>query len=429
MRNPCRALARGLAAVACGAAIAAAQDATPPPPPSPPPPQDAQDLQKRIDELERKHADEIEDLRDEIDKLAEEAAETRRREQAPAQQTLSIFNPAITVFGNFLYRSDDAPVFVDDDPAADRIDDRFSLREMEIDMRAPIDPWADGVLIAAFEAETPGEFEASIEEGYVVLKKLPFLDSSPAGLKVEAGRFRPAFGRFNTIHLHDLPAPTYPRALRTFLGTEGFSADGISGQFFLPSPGEKDVLDATVQLVDGGNIAVAPDGDSSNLAALGHVKWFRDLAPGQDLELGTSAWTSMAENNLYGLDATYRWKPFAAGEWKSFLFGAELYQADLGDGTHDPHPGGFDLWSQYQLDRNVYVGVRYGQADDLEDQSLVTQTVGAFLTYYTSEFLRFRFGLEHSESDVAELDGVDTAFLELNFIYGSHPAEPYWVNR
>jgi len=422
-KRPSR-FASGLATLACAPALAAAQDTSAAPVQAP-----NQDLKKEIEELRKKHDREIEDLRDEIDRLSEEAAEARRREQVPAQQSLSIFNPAITVFGNFLYRDDDQPVFVDNDPSEPQIDDRFLLREVELDLRAPIDPWADGVLITTFEAETPGDYEASVEEGYVLLKKLPGLDSAPAGLKLKIGRFRPTFGRFNTIHLHDLPQTTYPIGVQDFLGTEGFIADGISGEFFLPSPSEKDVLDATVQVIDGGNIAVAPDGDSSDLATNAHLKWFRDLVPGQDLEIGTSVWTSNAENQLYGLDATYRWKPFVAGEWKSFLVGAEIFHSDLDDGTHAPHPGGWDLWSQYQLDRNLYVGARYGQAEDLDDESLLTQSVGAFLTYYTTEFLRFRVGVEHTESDESFLDDLNTAFFELNFIYGSHPAEPYWVNR
>jgi hypothetical protein len=416
----------GVVCCVCAPPLAAAQDAGAP---AQKPAQDPQDLQKRLDEMQRAHEEAIDDLHDEIDRLDDEMAEARRQAQTPAQQTLGVFNPAITVFGNFLYRDDDRPVYVDDDPTEPRIDDRFGLREAEIDLRAPIDPWADGVLIATYEAEVPGEFEAGIEEGYFVLKKLPFLDTAPGGLKLKFGRFRPAFGRFNTIHLHDLPQTTYPRAVRTFLGQEGFVADGVSAQFFLPSPSDKDVLDATVQVIDGGTIAVDPSDDASNLGTVGHLKWFRDLAPGQDIEIGASAWTSYAEDQLYGLDATYRWKPFVAGEWRSFLVGAEVFQGNLDDGQNAPHPGGFDLWSQYQIDRNLYVGVRYGQADDLVDESLETQTVGAFLTYYTTEFLRFRLGLEHSESDVDYLDDVDTAFLEMNFVYGSHPAEPYWVNR
>ena len=417
-----------LAALCLGAAALRAQEA-----PSPSPAQEQgrptqAELLKRIEQLDESYAAELEELRAEIEALEEEAAAARARAQTPSLQSASVFNPGLTVFGNFLARVDDAAAYVDDDPGAERADDRFSLREVELDLRAPIDPWADGVLIATFEAEVPGEYEASIEEGYVTLKKLPFLDSAPAGLKVKAGRFRPSLGRFNTIHLHDLPQITYPRALRTFLGSEGFLADGLSGQFFLPSPSERDVLDATVQVLDGGNIAVAADQDPSDIATVGRVKWFRDLAPGRDLELGLSSWHSSGSDELWSVDATYRWKPFVAGEWKSFLLGFEGFQADLDDPLA-ASPSGWDLWSQYQLSRNLYVGARYDWTEELADASLESRTAGVFLTYYTTEFLRFRLGYERTSSDVAELDGLESLFLELNFIFGSHPAEPYWVNR
>lgn len=387
-------------------------------------PPTVEELARRMEEMQREHERELGELQDELWELEE-----RWAAPAPAQERANVFNPALTVFGNFLYRADDRPVYADDDPGEGRIDDRFSLREVEIDLRAAIDPWADGVVITALEAEVPGEYEASIEEGYVVLRKLPLLDSAPAGLKLALGRFRPSFGRFNTIHLHDLPQPTYPRAMREFLGAEGFVADGVSAELFLPSWSEDDVLVGTVQLLNGGNLPVAPDEDSSDLATLGRVRWFRDLAVGHDVEVGLSGWTSHASNQLYGLDATYRWRPPVAGQWRSFLVGLEAFQADLDDDVHDDRPDGFDVWSQAQLDKSLYVGARYGRAESLVDEGLETSTVGVYLTYYTTEFLRLRVGLEHGESDLPELDDVDSLLLELNFVFGSHPAEPYWVNR
>jgi hypothetical protein len=414
----------------CTAAAARAQDGTPPAPAHPPAQQPTVDeLQKRIDALEAAHTEDMKDLREEIDALEEELAQAKARASIPAQQSASAFNPGITVFGNFLARKDSKPVYQDDDPSNPRVDDRFQLREVEFDFRAAIDPWADGVVIASIESEQPGEFTTGVEEGYVLLKKLPWLDEAPAGLKVKAGRFRPSFGRFNTIHLHDLPQVSYPRAVQEFLGPEGFVADGLSGQFFLPSPGENDTIDGTVQILDGGNVAVDPDARPSDIALLGHVNWFHDLAPGRDLDVGVSTWASNSDHVLYGLDATYRWKPFVAGEWHSFLIGGELFQADLDDPGLSSHPTGFDVWSQYQTALNMYLGVRYDWVQELEDASLETQTFGAFVTYYTTEFLRFRLGVEHSESDIDTLDGVTSAYLELNFIYGSHPSEPYWVNR
>jgi hypothetical protein len=402
------------------------QPASPQPQQAPP---TVEQLQKRIDDLEKTHEQEMKDLRDELDDMADEAAKARAKSQTPQTQSASAFNPGITVFGNFLGRVDSKAVFFDDDPTQPRVDDSFLLREVELDFRAAIDPWADGVVIGTFEQTAPGEFTTGIEEGYVLMKKLPFLDEAPAGLKLKVGRFRPSFGRFNTIHLHDLPEVSYPRALQNFLGPEGFIADGVSGEFFLPSPSDKDTLDATIQVISGGNIAVDPSSQLSDVAGVGHVKWFRDLAPGHDLELGVSAWSSGSAHQLYGLDATYRWKPYVAGEWKSFLVGGELYQANLDDQALAPHPFGFDVWSQYQLAQNLYFGVRYDWLEELQNESEKTQTIGAFLTYYTTEFLRFRLGYEHTESDVANLDGLNSVFFELNFVYGSHPTEPYWVNR
>jgi hypothetical protein len=386
---------------------------TPPPAQNPPAAQaaDLQDMLARIEELE--------------DELARVKSSVNR----PPTQSLGAFNPAITVFGNFLARSDDRPVYLDDNPANPRVGDRMALREAELDFRAPIDPWADGVLILSFGEEAPDEYSVDVEEGYVLLKKLPFADTAPAGLKLQVGRIRPEFGRLNTIHLHDLPQSTYPRALQNVLGPEGLVADGISGRFFLPKPGEHDSLEGTLAFLDGGNAPIAGTQQSSDVAGLAHVSWYHDYADGRDLELGASCWTSGAQHQLFGLDWTYRWKPYVAGEWKSFLVGGELYQAETSDPTLAGSSTGTDVWAQQQLGLNLYVGARFDWLEELEQPGQETRTLGAFVTYYTTEFLRFRLGAEHSWSDVPWLDSLDSLFLEVNFIYGSHPAEPYWVNR
>ncbi len=386
-----------------------------------------QELARRIEELERKQKAELLDLQDQIDSLEEEL-EKARKAATPPQQGVNAFNPQITVFGNFLARADDQHVFLDGDPTADRIDDTMSLREAEIDFRAAIDPWADGVLILSSEAEVPGEFDTGVEEGYFVLKKLPLLDSAPGGLKLKIGRFRPAFGTFNKIHLHDLPSTHYPNSFATFLGEDGYIQDGISGQFFLPPPSASSTLEGTLELLGGGDLPLAEDARSSELAGLGHVEWFNELTDAHSLALGASGWTEGSDRSIFGLDATWKWKPHEAGEWNSFLLGGEVFASDVDDGSSDDATGFFG-WAQYQLDRNTYVGVRYDQAEELEDSSLVTQTYSTYLTYYTTEFLRFRVGLEHADSDVELEDDRNSAFLELNFVFGSHPVEPYWVNR
>jgi hypothetical protein len=58
------------------------------------------------------------------------------------------------VVSNFLGGRTNQKVFLDGTPT--RIDNTFNLREAEIDMRVPVDPYADAVLITAFESEVPG---------------------------------------------------------------------------------------------------------------------------------------------------------------------------------------------------------------------------------------------------------------------------------
>jgi len=419
---------RWLAFVAGSLLLAVPAAAVQDPPQEPAHEPTLKELQDRLAALEQQHEDtvfdlnfEIEGLRDEIAQLQAKGATTTRRS--------NLFNPGITVFGNFLARSDDTRVYVDDDPTADRVDDRFHLREFEVDFRAAIDPWADGVLIVAHEADAPGTTDTAIEEGYVTLKKLPVLDSAPGGLKVQVGRFRPGFGRFNQIHLHDLPQPSYPASLGNFLGPEGWIDDGVSGQFFLPSPSDTQTLEATAAVLNGGGMPIADGQDGSNLAVLGHVKWFADLGLGKNVEVGVSGLQSDVDHRLLGADATYKWKPADAGEWESFLIGGELFQADLNEAGLAGDPLGYYLWSQYQFSRNTYVGVRYDRKEELADSSMVTDTYGVYATHYTTEFLRLRLGAEHADSDVSVLDGRDTLMLEINLIFGSHPVEPYWVNR
>jgi len=394
-------------------------------------------LERRIEAMERRHQEEMRALREELDAVMQDAdAQAAPVQAVPAQAVptaVSAFNPAVTVFGNFTGRFDDARVENED---GDAVDDRFNLREVEVDFRASIDPWADGVVIVALESESPGEFEVGVEEGYATLKKLPILDSAPLGLRLTAGRFRPDFGRFNKIHTHDLPQTTRPRSLQTFLGEEGYIESGLNAEVFIPTPGENNSLSASFALLNGGSIAVAQDNDGEDPAYLGHLEWFWDLAEGHDLELGTSAYFGRADAEgdldarLYGVDLTYKWNPFRRGQWRSFLLGAELYAADVDEtGGGNATPLGYYAWSQYQLTRNTYFGLRYDYTEQVEDDDAETDTYGAFLTYYTTEFLRLRLGYEHTESDLAELDGLDTGWLELNFVFGSHPVEPYWVNR
>jgi len=403
---------------------------------------DSLTVRQTVDEQDKRY--QLQGLRERLQALEKQLDAVRERSQAVAsQQHANVFNPGITIFGNFVGRWDDAPVFLEEaegDGKAPRVDDKFNLREVELDFRGAIDPWADGVVIAAFESEVPGEFTTEIEEGYFTLKRLPVIDRAPLGLKLKAGRYRPEFGRQNKIHTHDLPWMTRPRAYQTFLGDEGFIRNGVSAGFFIPTPGEGNTLEAAADVVNDGGLPYSVGAPAAKGGYLGHLKWFWDIADGHDLEIGGSGYiedTSQGTfaSRLYGIDVTYKWKPFRGGARRSFHLGGELFVADLPDAIRqDDRPLGFYTWAQYQFGRQLYIGARYDYTevfaeDESQDEGSELNTLGAYLTYYTTEFLRFRVALEHAGKEIGKNPNLNTVFVEVNFLFGSHPVEPYWVNR
>jgi hypothetical protein len=402
------------------------------------------EYENRITQLENK----LRELQAQMLRVTPEG-ETSAAQSVPAvspQAMAGALNPAISVVGNLVGRADSKKAYNVDN---NRIDNKMILREAEIDMRVPVDPYADGVLITSIESETPGQFSAGVEEGYVTIKKLPFLDQPPLGLKIKVGRFRPLFGTINILHTHDLPQTFRPLPIQEFLGSEGFVRDGVSANIFLPSPGEKSSLDFTAEVLTGGDIAFSPRPDA-RMSYLGHLRFYNTIGDSHNLQLGWSSYlqqkgNGIPEADMHDFDFMYRWKPSRQGEWKSFILGGEVMfgrkaypeaaeMPDVVQGLVGRQPGngkplGYYVFTQWQFDRRTYAGVRWDKTDVLFDPSLKRRSITPFVSYYFSEFLRFRLNYEHRWSDLDTENGRDTFYGELNFVFGSHPPEPFWVNK
>jgi hypothetical protein len=388
----------------------------------------------------------LEDTRDANADLKSEVADLKAQLAAskpPA--SLNALNPQITAFLNAAMRADDRQVTT---PEGVAIDDRPFLRTAEIDFRAAVDPYADAVLIVALENEAGEGFGAEIEEGYVVVKRLPVLESAPLGLKLKIGRYRAAIGNANRLHMHDLPWTTRPLPIAGFLGSEngeffesGYNPVGINADVLLPEIIPGAVIELNADVVDGGGIAIS-DGEHAHPGFIGRANVFFTARDTHDVNLGVSGYYEGGAHRagLVAADALYKWKPLAAGEFRSVVIGGELFYGDrkfgldtTGDGVPDMDvqttPLAWYGFAQVQLSWHVYLGARYDYAQDIADPSIVSQVAAGYLSYYTSEFLRFRAGYEHRWSDVAADDGINSFIAEVNVVFGSHPTEPYWVNR
>jgi hypothetical protein len=292
------------------------------------------------------------------------------------------------------------------------------LRSLELDLRADVDPFAKAVAIIAFHQDSPvdlghahaqdhGDAEVASEEeehdahdAFIVAPEEVYVDlvALPAGLSARIGQFRQPFGITNKSHPHDLPWTDIPLPITELLGEEGYADVGGVVSWRLPNT----VTGLTLQ---GGALRGALlDPDDASLAPqwLGRAEWFHEVG-NFDWGAGASG-TGLGDTVIRGADVMLRWRK---NSWRSALLLAEA----LTDGET---PGGY-VALQVQPLRPLFLGALFEQHGE-------ERRAGGYASYYTSEFLRVRAG---AMADAEEM----LAHLQLTFVWGSHPVEPYWVNR
>lgn len=415
-----------------GAAVTSASDPSPEPAPGDPdpaPPTAPPTAEARLAALEAElaalRAEVDQERQDAILREAEALAASAPPPPPPPPTSASAFNPGITAFGDVLATvgARGGEVLPGSGPW---------IRSLELDLRASVDPFANAVAVLAVEQEGPDfappdplgtpatDADAEPPEFGVAAEEL-YLDfvSFPAGFSLRAGGFRQPFGITNRAHPHDYPWPDVPLPLVALLGDEGLNEVGAVLSWHVPNQtGTGISLDAGINAgkrFDELQESPAP-------AWIGRAELFRRVG-NVDLELGGSA-AGLADlgatddpGPVVGGDAMVRWH---ANSWRSVVLVAELL-SDLGTDT----TGGYASL-QVQPTRPLYLSVR---GDWLADPALADPTwlLGGYATFYTSEFLRLRAGASTTVS--SDADPLVTGNLQLTFVWGSHPVEPYWVNR
>jgi hypothetical protein len=401
-----------------------------------------QSLHNQLDSL--KNADsnlQEQDLDALSDRLDKKMTELENKIDAISRSTAPVvFNPRTVAFINFAARADNKPVYDLADPS-NNISNKPFLRTVELEMRAPVDPYAEAVAILAIENEAGRDFAIDAEEAYGLIKRLPIIESSPLGVKLKMGKFRAPLGTNNRIHMHDLPWTTRPLVIGKYLGTEhgdffeaGFNPTGVEVNFYLPNPIPGSTLEMNLDAVRAGDIITSAQTDINTVGYVGHLTLSADWENVHLLNFGLSAYSEGGNfpTRLYGADLTYKWSPAEERESHSIVAGGEIFALDRRDPANLDaaiHPlGGFGYF-QFQTSYWLYLGTRYDWVQEPVSEKSITKSIGAFASYYTTEFLRFRIGYEHRWSEITDQDNVNTALFDVNFVFGSHPTEPYWVNR
>lgn len=322
---------------------------------------------------------------------------------------------------------------------------RFDIREAELDIRAAVHPNADGVLILAFErdvenpvfagdeaAEGP-EGGVSVEEAYIFLH-----DFGVPNLTAKLGRYHLRFGRQNVLHAHDLPTSDPPFVNQAFLAPEALVDSGLSLSYVVPPKyvGGQYIEVIGEVLAGEGAGAESPTlrGDVSvdSPAFNVHALWNTDIARNWNMEIGGTFLHGQASDdndqdvNLYGGDFTLIHTDPTGGFFNQLFQAEAIYGDTYDEDGAQQHAFGAYLLGQQQLTRDWYAGVRFDYTQNPNGDDDEAWGVSPYVSFYWSEFLRFRVEYQHKDGDVPSEDNV---YFQATWIFGAHPPHPYWAMR
>jgi hypothetical protein len=326
-----------------------------------------------------------------------------------ASAAAKALNPDISVIGDFLGSMGHNPIVPT--PA-------FQMHESEVGLQAIIDPYARGDFFISF-----GENGVNLEEGYITFTALP------AGFVLRGGKMRAAFGKVNSLHNHVLPWTDRPLVTNSLVGGEdGINDAGLSLTRILPAP-KGLFLEATGQVFRGDSADVFTSSKRSDVSAVAHLRGYRDLTESTNLDIGASYARGHNDlgsrylTQLYGVDATLRWKPLRRSIYHSFVGRSEFIWSQRQQLPRLQRSFGFYTSGDYQLGRRWFAGARYDRSDRARDDALTDSGASLVLTYWPSEFSQLRG--QYRLTRYAEHFDAHEFLMQLQFSLGAHGAHPF----
>ena len=156
---------------------------------------------------------------------------------------------------------------------------------------------------------------------------------------------------------------------------------------------------------------------------------YKDLSESTNLDLGVSyarGHNDLGSNfltQLYGIDATLRWKPLRRSIYHSFVARSEFIWSQRQQFPSEQKAFGMYASGDYQLGRRWFVGGRFDRSERPLFANLTDQGASAVLTYWPSEFSQVRGQYRF----IRYAGNIDTHELLMQFMFslGAHGAHPF----
>ena len=267
-----------------------------------------------------------------------------------------------------------------------------------------------------------------VEEGFITFSTLP------AGLLLKAGKMRAEFGKVNRLHTHILPWADRPLVTQNLVGgEEGISMPGVSLSRLIQNSAL--FLEATGEAYYGTSDVFA-NSQKSKLTYVGRLRGYRDITEGTNLDVGGSYAIGPStqtldgivpgdsSTELYGFDATFRYRPLRRAIYKRFQARTELvWSRPRSNDLVGERSFGYYGSAEYQFARRWYAGGRYDRSAQALDAAVIDTGGAFFLTYWPSEFSQVRG--QYRFTDYAGNRKANELLLQVLFSLGAHGAHPF----
>jgi hypothetical protein len=344
--------------------------------------------------------------------------------QTPAGLSSKVFNPDISVIGNFVGVAGKNPM--SEEPS-------LSLAEVEAAFQAVVDAYARADFFIALSSEG-----AEVEEGYITFTALP------ANLLLKVGKLRAQFGKMNTLHTHRVPSVDRSLVTENLLGgDEGLSDAGLSLAYLFAHPAA--IVEITGEVYRGES-EVYQTSRRGRLSYVGRARVYRDLTDDKNIDVGASvAWgptdflasspIASAEDDLVappveldrrliGIDATFRYRPLDRAIYRGLNLRAELVWSRQAF-PDDERVRAFGMYAlgEYQFARRWYIGARADRSGRALEADAVDTGAAVFLTFWPTEFSQIRG--QYRRVNYAEGVSGNELLFQFNFSIGAHGAHVF----
>ena len=127
--------------------------------------------------------------------------------------------------------------------------------------------------------------------------------------------------------------------------------------------------------------------------------------------------------SLYGIDATYRWRPLQRSIYHSFVGRTEYIWSRRDQPNGLQSGSGFYVSGDYQLGRRWFTGARYDRSARAYDASIIDKGGAFTLTYWPSEFSQVRG--QYRRTNYGTGENANEFLFQFQFSIGAHGAHPF----